>query len=230
MLSRLKPFMFTLNNLSQVSDILDKNKNTSDKKPISVVKDKDKGLFIPKYKDTLFWCFYIIRNSLNDYHLIGNQSFKIEKETKIACIEYLRTRKEFLKKNKWKRTYIETDLLNNPSISSQTFICLCALYDIDITIVKDRHYYSWGDKISNIVKKEGDEYGLHCGSHDHIQKELGDYWKITNFTKPLRGVSSYKVGELKKICKQLGLSILKNEGRGILNKKDIYNLIKAKIE
>ena len=140
MLSQLKPFMFTLNNLSQVSDILDKNKNTSEKKPISAVEEKDKGLFIPKYKDTLFWCFYIIRNSLN-----GNQSFKVEKETKIACIEYLRTKKELLKKNKWKRTYIETDLLNNPTISPQTFICLCALYDIDITIIKDRYYYIYGN-------------------------------------------------------------------------------------
>ena len=230
MLCQLKSFMFTLNNLNQFSNIAEEEKNSGENKSSSVIKDKDKELFIPKYKDTLFWCFYIIHNGLNDYYLIGNQSFKIEKETKIACIENLRTRKELLKKNKWKRTSIETDLLNNPVISPTTFICLCALYDIDITIVEDGYYYTWGEKTSNIVKKDGDEYGLYNGSNDNIEKILSRYWKITSIKKPLRGVSSYKVGELKKICKQLGLSIYKSEGRGILNKKDIYNLIKAKIE
>ena len=229
MLQLLQPFMFTQTYLEKfLIDIKEKpaTKNIQN----VVIPEKNNQLFIPKYKDTLFWCFYIIRNSFADYALIGNQSFKIEKETKIACIEYLRTKKELLKKNKWKRNNIETDLLNNAVISPTTFICLCAIYDIDVTIIKDRYYYIYGKKAQNVVKKSGDEYGLYNIHWALVKKELANYWEINSIAKPLRGVSSYKVGELKRICKQLGLQIYKREGKGVHNKKEIYNLIKVKIE
>ena len=229
MLQLLQPFMFSQKNLDKFFTVIEEK---APKKIIQEITKSEKNdqLFIPKYKDTLFWCFYIIRNGFSEFSLVGNQFFKIEKETKIACIEYLRTKKELLKKNKWKRNYIETDLLNNAVISPTTFICLCALYDIDITIIKDHYYYIYGKKTQNIVKKSGDQYGLYNVHWALVKKELVNYWAVDSLTKPLKGVSSYKVGELKRICKQLGLKIYKREGKGVLNKKEIYNLIKTKIE
>ena len=230
MLKQLRSHMFTRKKLSSLSLPIIMDKVSPRAEPTNILSQKNDELFIPKYKDTLFWCFYIMRNSFVDYALIGNQSFKVEKEMKIACIEYLRTKKDLLKKNKWRRTIIETDLLNNSVISMQTFVCLCALYDIDITIVNDYYYYTYGENIQNIVKKNGDDYGLYKVSSDVIEKELKNYWSVDSLTKPLKGISSYKVGELKRICKHLNINIYKKGGRGVFNKKEIYNLIKAKIE
>ena len=176
MLKQLRSHMFTRKKLSSLSLHINVEKASPRAESTCIASQKNEELFIPKYKDTLFWCFYIMRNSFVDYALIGNQSFKVEKEMKIACIEYLRTKKDLLKKNKWRRTIIETDLLNNSVISMQTFVCLCALYNIDITIVNDYYYYTYGENIQNVVKKNGDEYGLYKVSSDVVEKELKNYW------------------------------------------------------
>ena len=61
MLQRLQPFMFTQKYLKQ---FLIGIEETSVKKKIQAISipEKNDQLFIPKYKDTLFWCFYIIHN------------------------------------------------------------------------------------------------------------------------------------------------------------------------
>ena len=52
-------------------------------------------------------------------------------------------------------------------------------------------------------------------------------WEIQNLKKPLRGHSSYKVNELKTICKLIDIDIYKD--KRIYNKQDIYKLIKSKL-
>jgi hypothetical protein len=37
-------------------------------------------LFIPQNNDKLFWCFYILKNGINDYNLNINNTFSIEKK------------------------------------------------------------------------------------------------------------------------------------------------------
>jgi len=153
-----------------------------------------------------------------------------EKDYKILCIEKLRNAKELLKKNRWKKNQLENDLLNNKIISTQTFICLCALHNINIILMEDYYYYSYTSNDTSpifFVKHNNNRYGLYTGSIAKMTKELEDKWEIYNLKKPLRGISSYKVRELKKICKQIHIDIYINNR--ICNKQDIYKLIQSKL-
>ena len=47
---------------------------TNQNEPLEISQD----LFVPSQKDTLFWCFYIIRHGLHAYTTIGNKHFLIE--------------------------------------------------------------------------------------------------------------------------------------------------------
>ena len=90
------------------------------KKEIKQIKKKDL-IFIPKFSDTLFWCYYILTNSIEDYEMITSD-FKEEKMVKISLIQTIRENKEILKKLKIKRTEVEDELLNQKFISVKTFL------------------------------------------------------------------------------------------------------------
>ena len=229
LIHELTPFMFNCDTLYKFSQ-LQESKTNRPKPLVQQINQKPKDLFIPKYKDTLFWCFYIMIKGWEEFFLIAKRSFSIEKEYKISCIEQLRTSKELLKKNRWKRTEIENDLLNNTIISPVTFICLCGLYNINIVLIEDFYYYTYiptDNPVIFFIKKNNEQYGIYDRSPIKIRKELEDTWEIDNLKKPLRGISAYKVKQLKRICKQLKIDIYKNNR--ICNKRDIYKLIKSKL-
>ena len=229
---KMQPFMFTTSNLSTFSEIKEEEKEHSTSVQKEETSQKPGNLFIPKYKDTLFWCFYIITKGWENFYLIGQRSFSVEKDYKISCIELLRKKKELLKKHRWKKTQIEDDLLNQRTISTPTFLCLCALYDINITIIEDYYYYTHMISPNTpffYIKKYNNQYGIYTEKSHHIKTELANSWKITNMKKPLKGISSYKVGELKKICKSINISMI-DKNRRMCNKQEIYKLIQSKIE
>ena len=58
--------------------------------------DKEK-YFYPLQKDSLFWCFYIMKNGKDNYDNISNKFFSIEKEIKINSILIFREKKDLLK-------------------------------------------------------------------------------------------------------------------------------------
>ena len=86
----------------------------------------NESLFFPAYKDSLFWCYYIIIYGIEDFRLIQSD-FKEEKNIKINLIQKIREKKQILKKMKYKRTEIEDELLNQHTISPTTFTFLCFL-------------------------------------------------------------------------------------------------------
>ena len=224
-LHTLQKYMFTLDNMTYTPHFQEKKQII--KKEDNTRKNED--IFIPKYKDTLFWCFYIIKYGWEKYHLIGRHSFSIEKKIKIEFIEYLRSKKEMLKKNKWKRNYLENDLLNNATISIETFICLCALHGIQAMVIYDKYYYQYDEELDqkiSIIKNN--EYALCTLFPNQIRNKISTFWRIPNLKKPLKAISSFKVGELKNICSKLDINIHKKNNR-VCTKKEIYNLIKSKL-
>ena len=77
------------------------------------------------------------------------------------------------------------------------------------------------------IKKFNNRYGIYTESVNDIKKELSTTWEIKNIKKPLKGISAYKVSELKQICKKL--KIVVNNKHHKYNKKDIYKLIQSKL-
>ena len=202
-------------------------KETSNIKKIK----KEDLIFIPKYKDTLFWCYYILINSIEDYEMVSSD-FKEEKMIKISLIQTIRENKEILKKFKIKRTAVEDELLNQQFISVSTFFLLCFLKGINIIIKNEVKFL---ENINNdtkieIIEQRGKKYGLFIGNKEkEIEKCRNNYWKIDgfDFSKTLKSVSYYKLKDLQDICRKL--NIITEKGGKKLRKKDLYEMIRIKI-
>ena len=181
-LRQLAPYMFNTSSMADLKDNAKKSISKSKTVDNKLKKNVD-DIFIPKYKDTLFWCFYIITKGWDAFYLVGRNSFSVEKECKISHIEMLRNNKALLKKNKWRIRSIEDDLLNNKKLSTTSFICLCALHNINVTLIEEYYFYVFThtntkDPPFYIIRNQG-QYGLYNGSLSIIQKKLDTMWEMS---------------------------------------------------
>ena len=225
-IASLQDYMFTSKNMSK--SICYTNEQYDCK-----IKEKKKNkchkrLTIIEQKDHLFWIFYIIRNGFEDYSLICNNHYKIEKDRKIKLISEIHANKSLLKDYKIKKlSECENDLLNEEKISFKTFHALCVLYNIQFYFLQHRTIYKNimldSEKTYVIHKLDGPgNYGL---EHDVVDDVLDNYtnvrFEIDNYEKPLKGMSSYKLEDLQKICGTMCIS-LENRGKK-KTKVELYN-------
>jgi len=236
----LQDYMFHAKNLTQytkynIETLIQKNikKSPPPKKSIAIqpkphsVKQND--LFSSMHKDTLFWCFYVLKNGFSDYETIGNQHFVIEKKIKFQYIDIVRQKKELLKMHKIKPfSDLEDDLANNEIISIKTFIALCIIENINVMIIHKRKFYESINndtgKISIIYRNDEPlKYVLESTpSNETIQKYKDTYLKMSSYDSSLKAMSSYKLDELLDICKKLNILL---DGTKKKTKKDIYQEI-----
>jgi hypothetical protein len=120
-IDELKKYMFDETRL----DFFSRNKLKYTEKPISITKDKDfeksnnknnnnnnnvnnnnkynntkqsNSLFTPNSAtDTLFWCFYIMKNGIHSYEMFPHKNLIGEKKIKIEYVELIRKNKLLLK-------------------------------------------------------------------------------------------------------------------------------------
>jgi hypothetical protein len=208
------------------------NVNKTLSKPVKLQRDIH---YKPRQKDSLFWCFYILKHGLSKYEMeIGNQHFVVEKQEKFKYIEMIRNSKDILKIHKIKPlTFLEDDLANNEIISIKTFFALCILEKINIILIDKRKIYETiitDDTNVNVVHRNGEtkEHYIEMDiKNETIQTYRDTYYKMSNFDDGLKSMSSYKVDELMELCKKLNVDLVKITGnpdntRKKLTKKDIY--------
>lgn len=198
------------------------------------------NMYRPKQKDSLFWCFYILKNGFSNYEMeINNQYFVIEKNEKFKYIDLLRKNKDILKLHKIKPlTQLEDELANKDRISPKTFFALCALENINVLLVDKRKVYELLcfdiDSLHpiNIVHRndEKHEHSIELeATKEMIDKYRETYYKLTSFDTKLKSMSSYKLEELMELCKKLNINIEKknndNSSKQKITKKDIYELL-----
>lgn len=213
--------------------ITDGKKQQKDKKEINESKKKsDSSFFIPQEKDSLFWCFFVIKNGFAAYEYPGTTSFVNEKAEKFKLIESLRTKKQILKTKKIKNVKedVEDDLANKSKISMKTFIALCAAENINVLFIHKRkcfelmceednpfHVIHWYDN----PEKYCYEMNL---SKEALDKYRNTLFKWESLEKPLKAMSSYKSDELMELCNKLGLQE-KVDNLNKKTKKDLYELL-----
>jgi hypothetical protein len=213
----------------------------------SFIKTQDKtpvlntNIYKPMKKDSLFWCFYILKYGFSKYEMdIGSQHFLVEKTEKYANIDLLRTKenKDLLKINKIKPlSDLEDDLANKERISIKTFFALCVIEKMNILLVDNRKIYQSinnDSPIINVIHRNSKTYEHHIElnvSNETITEFREKYYNVSGFDKALKSMAAYKVDELHDICKQLNINILENVKDTVnakpkkLTKKDIYELI-----
>ena len=252
----LEDYMFTSKNLNRytkhmIQNITEPKSSTKNIEQINKTQTptpkeknyekKKETMYKPKQKDSLFWCFYILKNGFFNYEMeINNQYFVVEKKEKFKYIEVLRKNKDILKIHKIKPlTELEDDLANKDKISIKTFVALCIFENINILLVNNRKIYEFFFDEKNpvhIVHRNNKTYEHSIEldtTNEIVQKYKDTYYKMNNFDTTLKSMASYKLDELIELCKKFNLNIeeftdeQKDEQRGKkkMTKKDIYNLL-----
>jgi len=202
--------------------------------PIKKKVIKEETFYIPHSKDKLFWCYYILMNGIDGYELLDTKKFTEEKTQKINLVEKLRSKKDMLKKYKWKKNTIEADLVYSNEISIETFMCICAISNINIAIIKNRCIYTLENQIGDIqiIEHRSNGFGCYSLDKDELKEKYNNFctafWNVENIKKPLSAISAYKISSLHDICHKLNLPIKNVDGKK-LKKKDLYESIKSNI-
>ena len=191
-------------------------------------------IYKPYKKDSLFWCFYILKYGYSKYEMeVGNQHFTIEKQEKFKYIDELRKplNKDLLKIHKIKPlSLLEDDLANQERISIKTFFALCIIENINVILIDKRKVYevlTTDDSKINVIHRNSVTYEHYIEldvSVDKINMYKETYYKMSNFDTSLKAMSSYKAEELVELCKKLEINIDIKEKKKI-TKKDIYELL-----
>ena len=262
-ISSIQDYMFTSKNLTRYTkhmiqiELKPKSslKNIQRDKNYDKDKDKDKrivqkyitekcntekkvidSIYRPKQKDSLFWCFYILKNGYSNYEMeINNQYFTVEKTEKFKYIDTIRKNKDILKIHKIKPfTELEDDLANKERISVKTFFALCVLENINVLLVDKRKIFELtcvdidDTHPVNIIHRNNQTYEHHIelnATSDILQKYRETYYKLNNFDSTLKSMGSYKLEELTDLCKKLNINIETSVDKKKQTKKDIYELL-----
>ena len=203
-------------------------------------KNQDQGpeFFYINKNDQLFWCFYIIKNGYDNYEINKNNSFYLEKSIKINSIEKLREKKDLLKINKLKLNEIENELANEKLITIKGFIALLLINDLNVFYVGDSIFYKFisnNEKQNFIVKynKQIKKLGVSLNDNNDTNKYIKNItetkMELFDITKQIKGISSYKLGDLQDICNKLKINIKDNDNKN-LKKTLLYETILIKLK
>lgn len=187
-------------------------------------------LFFPCQEDNLFWLYYIMVHSIENYKMLGEHTYSIENQEKMKCIETLKLHKSTIKDLKTKIIDCENDLINNKKISLSTFIVLCAIKSINPCIVFKNLYFIY-DESENpnfIIHKVNGLYGYEPFNESLYDGVKTNRMCITNINKPIKAISSYKIDEIKMLAESLHISSY-NDNQKSKNKIMLYDDIKSVI-
>ena len=237
MIENMNNYMLTNKNLMIY---LDKClKNESKKPSLKKIKFKPSGniqtLFFPFQEDNLFWIYYIMLNGIENYKMLGEHTYKTEKEEKIKCIEKLKENKSIIKEMKSKIIDCENDLMNNKKISMSTFLILCQIKNIYPCVVYRNMYLLLPDcdKPSFIIHKVNNLFGYEPYNETLFEGIKTNRYYISNINKPIKTISNYKIDEIKNIAEALHISLFgdnqKNKTK-IMLYDDIKNVMNLNIE
>jgi hypothetical protein len=231
-LNKLQDYMFTENKIHKIQQTLQMNCSVikSRERAVPVAK---KQIFEPREKDSLFWCFFIMKNGMTAYEMTEHRNFIVEKKIKIEYVEKLRKEKALIKPYKLATlAHIESKLANDDKIDVQTLLVLCVLENLNVVFIKKRMYYelqmnSGDDDIHVIHSLDTYKYkfGHEISSKSQIDSLKLTLFQIDNFEKPFKSVSSYKLSDLVEICNKLNIDTVNKETNKQKNKNDLYESI-----
>ena len=199
------------------------NKSFENKKNIK----EDNDIFIPNQKDTLFWCFYILKYGESNYEMLDNINIVLEKKLKIDYVEKIRKEKQIVKAHKFATlTHLENQLANEVKIDVNTFFTLCVIENINVLYVSKKIYFELlmnDDKIHIIHRLDNySKYGYEGITQSKIELYRSTLFKVDNVEKPVKTISAYKVSELVEFCSKLGIEICIKDTNKNKSKKDLY--------
>lgn len=177
--------------------------------------------FVCSQRDRLFWSFFVVLKGTNILFEIGQHIFIEEKKFKFEAVELMRKKAAQLKASKVNLNQAESELVNAREISLVGMEALCIAYEVSIIYIVGKSYYdfNYGDKYHIIERVERGCAVL----NDNCDKKINDI-RQTHFlmsNKPLKGISSYLISDLREIAQRLDIHTISETGKP-LTKKAIY--------
>ena len=235
--NELQDYMLDEENIQKCTSmklVSEKRKFSEQKQKQIYVKPQDL-IVIPNHQDSLFWCFYIIKNGEANYESLYNKNSLVTKQMKIELIDTIRKNKSIIKTYKFDTiTNIENNLANDNNINSNSFLALCAIENINIIYIKKKTYYESlmndSDKIYMIHEipaqsKYCNKYGYELATEDTLKNIRTTLYKLDTINKPIKAISAYKVQDLINMCTKLAIEISSNDTGKSKSKKDLYESI-----
>ena len=197
--------------------------------------EKKNTLFIPNQQDSLFWCFYVMKQGDLKYETLPNKNSLVAKQIKIELVSTIRKNKDLIKTYKFDtKSNIESNLANDNNINSKTFLSLCAVENMNVIYISKKTYYELLMNDSNVIyivheipaqSKYYNKYGFEMATEESLNTIRNSLYKIENICKPIKSASSYKVQELIEICTKLAIETINKETGKTKSKNDLYESI-----
>jgi hypothetical protein len=193
------------------------------------IKTVKPALFVPREKDTLFWCFYVMKYGDAKYEMLEHKNIITEKKIKIEYVEKIRQEKQTVKTYKFATlTHIENNLANENQLDMKTFLTLCAVENLNVLFVKNKTYYELlmndGNELHCLHLLQNYKYGYEINPVGAEQMKTTLY-KLDNIDKPIKAMSGYKLSELVEICEKLALDVVDKQTNKSKGKKELYEAI-----
>jgi hypothetical protein len=187
----------------------------SNKNPLTRLPAQE-DFYIPKHLDSLFWCYYILKEGETEYELLPNKNALVSKQMKIQYVQRLRDNKPILKTYKFDTlSNLESNLANDNILDIKTMMSLCVIDNINVVFLRKNTYFEVLTNDSGIVyvvqeydNKYHGVYGICFGERAKAlhQEIRTSFYRMESLAKPVKAVSAYKVHELKEICTKLGMT------------------------
>ena len=201
--------------------------------PENITNTPELSFFTPKQKNSLFWCLYIIANSLGHYEYEKNY-FTAEQEFKVKTIERIKKgeNKQILKEHKMSKNMIESGLMGSrsSSISPKILYALSLFYNVNIFYIYKKTYYEMFANTNTNTKTSSKIYiiqfdpdinyysvclgvGLDEGEGktkiieyiENIKKTCLELENLDDVNKPLRPITSYSQTDLVNIAAKMNI-------------------------
>ena len=201
-------------------------------------------LFAKNVQDGLFWSMYIAHYGYNEYNRNKYNYGKIEVQEKEQIAQHLHNNSK-QKQTNYKLTRgfcceIESDLITKPKMSFSGLIGMCAMYTCNIVVVdltkniyylfessssdqgQNPTYILYKNPLSNTQRYKSNEYFVDIDHKIYSWLEIQDrFFKIENYLKPMKSITTYKKIELECISEKLNLT----GGDGKEDKHQLYEKI-----
>lgn len=218
-----------VNKNSDISKVASKENDINKENRKDVNKEKIR-VFVPREQDSLFWCYYMIKNGEIEYEKLTNRNPVFTKQIKIDLIGTIRKNKQVLKTYKFDTlTNIESNLANDNNINIKTVLSLCAIDAINVVYINNKTYYEFLMNDTSdiyVIREIGNgyhkKYGFEAADHQMIETIRSTLFKLDKLDKPIKSASSYKLPELVEMANKLAIQLVNEKTGKKKTKNELY--------
>lgn len=230
--NKMREYMFYEENLCKWTRFMEEtvNKKVKSKIKKNILRKAIVDTFKPSQRDKLFWCFFVLLKGIDEYNMSQNNLFTIEKDFKFKTIELFRKKKSAMKALKMKLVDIEDNLINGRTINIKTLQALAFIYEKSIIYKHENMFYDFQYGGAYTLFENGENgVEMHFTTDQDKIGVMREKLFCVDVVKPIRGISSYTVSDIKSIAEKLAIKIKDNTNKS-KTKKDLYQEIVQMLE